>query len=104
MSAVLAPSEPFVYNGRRFTLSRSGKGWDVLVDGKSTLGTGLFEGASEEEAWIRAKALIKDVHPVGIRLVGPDVTRSTRVGDIRLVPPNVTRPNFIHWDKDIVLP
>jgi len=103
VSAVLAPAEPIVYNGKRFLLSRGKRGWDILVDGKGTLGAGLFEGASEEEALVRAKALIKDVHPVGIRLVGPDVTRSTRVGDLRLVPPNVTRPNFILWDKDSVL-
>jgi hypothetical protein len=100
----MAQTEPIVYNGKRFALERGAKGWNIAVMGGGTLGTGLFEGASEEQARAKALVIIRDVHPVGIRLVGPDVTRSTRVGDLRLVPPNVTRANFIHWDQDSVLP
>jgi hypothetical protein len=41
---------------------------------------------------------------VSVKVVGPDINHSTRVGDLKIVPPDVGHPNFVHWDKDSVFP
>lgn len=105
--AVLTAEKEIVYNDMLFALKKGAKGWDIeYKKGKTagTLGTGLFEGASEEEARTKALAVIRGAFPVGVKIVGPDVNHSTRVGDLKLVPPDVTHPNFVHWDKASVLP
>ena len=48
------------------------------------VGAGLFAGVPEGEIEARAQALVRSRFPVGIKIVGPDVTH----------------PNFICWDKD----
>jgi hypothetical protein len=99
--------ETLVYNGMSFTLARGAKGWDIeyrkgAVAG--TLGAGLFEGADADTARIKARAVIRGAFPVGVRVIGPDINHSTRIGDLKLVPPDVGHPAFSHWDQDSVLP
>ena len=94
------------YNGMSFTLTKGVKGWDIEYrkgQATGTLAAGLFPGLSEDEVRIRARAVIRGAYPVGVKVVGPDINHSTRVGDLKLVPPDVTHPNFVHWDKDSVL-
>lgn len=92
----------FQHNEAWFALVPNGAAWDVLRSrpdgGGVPLGTNLFPGLSAENAEARARALVRIVHPVGVRIVGPDVTHATRVGDLRIVGPDVTHPTFIHWD------
>lgn len=93
----------FLYNDMGFTLEPSGNGWDISRDvpgGEAIVGTGLFPGASPSEAEARARALVKAIYPVGVKIVGPDVAHGTKVGDLRIVGPAVAHPNFIYWDKD----
>ena len=99
--------ETLVYNGMSFTLAKGAKGWDIDYRkgaAAGTLGTGLFEGAAADAARVKARAVIRGAFPVGVKVVGPDINHTTRVGDLKLVAPDVTHPNFIHWDKDSVLP
>jgi hypothetical protein len=96
-----------VYNGMSFTLTKGAKGWDIehrKGAAAGTLGAGLFDGADADMARVKARAVIRGAFPVGVKVVGPDINHSTRVGDLKLVPPDVTHPNFIHWDQDSVLP
>lgn len=95
--------ETVVYNSMAFTLQRGAKGWDIGYP-RGTVGTGLFEGADEASARAKARTVIRGAFPVGVKVVGPDINHSTRIGDLRLVPPDVGHPNFVHWDKDSVLP
>jgi hypothetical protein len=96
----------FSYNDAEFWLEwgGQGQGWTILcrrADGSaSPIATGLFGGASEQEARGQARELVKAIDPVGIKLVGPDLTRSLRSGDLRIIGPDVAHPNFILWDKD----
>lgn len=93
----------FLYNDMGFTLEAAGPAWDltrVTAGAPALVGTGLFPGASPEEAAARALALVKAIYPVGIKSVGPDVAHPQKVGDLRIVGPNVGHPNFIYWDKD----
>jgi hypothetical protein len=95
--------ESLVYNGMTFTLSQGRTGWDIGYP-RGTVGTGLFPGADAATARAKARAVIRDAFPVGVKVVGPDINHSTRIGDLKLVPPDVGHPNFVHWDKDSVLP
>jgi hypothetical protein len=94
----------FVYNDTEFGLQAVGSAWDVtrtLLDGATALvATGLFDGMSADLALPRARALVEVICPVGVRIVGPDVSHPTRVGDLRFVGPDVAHANFIHWDRD----
>lgn len=93
----------FVYNDMSFTVQAAGAGWDILRQaggGQALLGAGLFPGATESEAEARARALVRTVHPVGVRCVGPDVAHPNTIGDLKIVGPDVSHPNFIHWNKD----
>jgi len=104
---VMTEEKAISYNDMSFTLERGAKGWDISYRKGQTAGTlaaGLFAGASEEEARAKVRAVIRGAFPVGVKVVGPDVNHPARVGDLRLVPPDVTHPNFIHWDKESVLP
>lgn len=92
----------FFYNDAEFVVVPSG--YDIRrmkPDGSySLVGSNLFGGLSAAEAEAKAHALIKSVQPVGVKIVGPDVTRPNKVGDLKIVGPDVTRANFICWDKD----
>ena len=94
----------FTYNDAEFWLEPAAQGWTILrrhaADAAAPIATGVFPGSSEAEAEARARALVKAIEPVGIKLVGPDLTHSLRSGDLRIVGPDVGRPNFIAWDKD----
>lgn len=96
----------FTYNDMQFSVVAAGSAWDVLrvQPGGSTavVGTGLFPGLAAGDAQAKALALVKRIYPVGVKIVGPDVTHATRIGDLRIVGPDVTHPNFIYWDKDSV--
>lgn len=94
----------FIYNDMEFLLAPVGKAWDIgraqAGGGSALVGAGLFAGATETEAEIRALALVKAIYPVGVKTVGPDVAHPTMIGDLRIVGPDVTHPNFIQWNKD----
>src|ERR1035437_2126313 len=97
----------FTYNDMEFWVgSANGANgrWDISYkkpDGKSAyVGAGLFEGLPENEIEASAQALVRSIFPVGIKIVGPDVTRPNLIGDLKIVGPDVTHPNFIYWDKD----
>lgn len=97
----------FNYNDIEFVVAQAEgkKGrWDISRKnpdgGEALVGAGLFEGLPENEAEVRARSLVKTVLPVGIKIVGPDVTHSNLIGDMKIVGPDVTHPNFIYWDKD----
>ncbi|MCX7167854.1 MAG: hypothetical protein NTV11_16480 [Rhodocyclales bacterium] len=94
----------FTYNDMDFSVEKVQGRWDISCkkpDGTSALvGAGLFAGLPEDEVGDRARALVKSILPVGIKIVGPDVTHPNLIGDMKLVGPDVTHPNFIYWDKD----
>jgi hypothetical protein len=97
----------FTYNDMEFSVATaSGQQgpWDISCkkpDGSAAfVGAGLFQGLPENEAEARARALVKSILPVGIKIVGPDVTHPNLIGDMKIVGPDVTHPNFIYWDKD----
>jgi hypothetical protein len=93
-----------LYNDLKFAIGPSGDRWTITrksADGSSAVvAAGLFCGVREDEALARAEALVRILSPVGIRLVGPDVSHPNRVGDLKIVGPDVTHPNFIHWEGD----
>ena len=94
----------FTYNDMAFSLEQAAERWNILcqrADGKSAcVATGVFAGVPENEVGARALALVKAAFPVGIKVVGPDVTHPTMIGDLKIVGPDVTHPNIIYWDKD----
>jgi len=94
----------FTYNDMEFSVEETQGRWTITyknADGKGgVVGAGLFDGVPVGEIETRAKALVKAIFPVGIRCVGPDVTHPITVGDLKIVPPDVTHSNFIYWDKD----
>lgn len=94
----------FTYNDMDFSVESAQGRWNISwkkPDGKSAyVGAGLFEGLPESEVEVRARALVKSIFPVGIRIVGPDVAHPGLIGDLKIVGPDVTHPNFIYWDKD----
>lgn len=97
----------FKYNDIDFSVEKAGNRWDVFYqkeNGKlAIVGTGLFEGVSENDIQEKAKTLVKSIFPVGVRCIGPDVTRPIMVGDLKVVLPDVAHPNFIYWNKESVL-
>ncbi len=94
----------FTYNDQDYVLETTGSAWNIVVQrpgSKSALvGAGLFSGENEQAALARAQKLVRTLAPVGVRVVGPDVARALRIGDLKIVPPDVTHPNFIYWDKN----
>ena len=92
----------FFYNDSEYTIEQSG--YDIrrlMPDGSPTfIGANLFPGLTAPEAEAKAQALIKSIQPVGVKVVGPDVSRPNMVGDLKIVGPDITRPNFVYWDKD----
>lgn len=94
----------FIYNDQLFSLTANGDGWDIartVADGNQALvGVGLFTGLSPDGALTRARSLVQIIHPVGIKVVGPDVAHPALVGDLKIVGPNVAHPNFINWNQD----
>ena len=94
----------FTYNDMAFSLEQAAERWNILcqrADGKSAyVATGVFADVPENEVEARALALVKAAFPVGIKVIGPDVTHPTMIGDLKIVGPDVTHPNFIYWDKD----
>ena len=94
----------FTYNDMEFSVEPERDRWFISYkkpDGKPAfVGAGLFVGVSESEIEAKAKALVRSIFPVGIKIVGPDVTHPNLIGDLKIVGPDVTHPNFIYWDKD----
>ena len=92
----------FFYNDSEYTIEPSGYNIRRLMpDGSTTfVGANLFPGLTAPEAEAKAQALIKSIQPVGVKVVGPDVSRPNMVGDLKIVGPDITRPNFVYWDKD----
>jgi hypothetical protein len=45
-----------------------------------------------------ALALVRTVFPVGIKIVGPNVSHPNMVGDLKIIDPDVSHPNFIYWN------
>lgn len=94
----------FTYNDMDFSVENAQGRWDISYkkpDGTSALvGAGLFGGTAEKEAEDRARALVRSIFPVGIKIVGPDTSHPNLIGDLKIVGPDVTHPNFIYWDKD----
>ena len=96
----------FTYNDKDFSVEKNGEGWDLLckLPGGATAvaGAGLFPGLPEAEVAAKALSLVKTIFPVGIRMVGPDVTHPNTIGDLKIVGPDVTHPKFIYWNQDTV--
>ena len=94
----------FFYNDTDFTLRANGSAWDVertLSDGSTVfLGTGLFAGQSAEQAEARTGRLIRAACPVGVKLVGLDVSHPNTIGGLKIVGPDVAHPNFARWERD----
>lgn len=92
----------FFYNDAEYTVEPSG--YDIcrlMPDGSTSfVGANLFPGMTADEAEAKAKALVKSIQPVGVKVVGPDVSRPNMIGDLKIVGPDITRPNFVYWDKD----
>lgn len=93
------------YNDTEFRLQPAGKNaWDIerlQPDGRTTLvGTHLFAGVPAEQAALRAQALVRKVCPVGVKTVGPDVAHPLRIGDLKLVGPDVNHASFVYWEQD----
>ncbi len=94
----------FTYNDMAFAIDKTGNGWTIarqLPDGAlAVVGAELFQDMPDHEAVARAQTLVRTIYPVGIKIVGPDVTHPNRVGDLKIVGPDVNHPNFICWNKD----
>lgn len=94
----------FTYNDTDFSIEAAQGRWNIFCkrpDGKSAcVAAGLFEGLPENEIEGKARALVKTIFPVGIKIVGPDTSHPSLIGDLKIVGPDVTHPNFIYWDKD----
>jgi hypothetical protein len=93
-----------IYNDVEFSIAKNGSGWDIshkLPNGDfAVVGAGLFKDFSEGDAGARALALVKKVFPVGIKMVGPNVSHPNMVGDLKIIGPDACHPNFIYWNKD----
>ena len=94
----------FTHNDMEFSVENANGFWDISYrkpGGKPAfVGGCLYEGLPESEIEARARALIKAIFPVGIRVVGPDTVHPNMVGDLKIVGPDVIHPNFIYWDKE----
>lgn len=89
----------FTYNDMNFTVEKAGKGWDIK-NGNAIVASGLFASVADADAEAKAVALVKTIFPVGIKIVGPDVTHPLTVGDIKYFAPDVAHPSFVYWNKD----
>lgn len=94
----------FTYNDMLFSVEAADGKWNIVcqrIDQRTAyVATGVFAGLGEAEVEGRARALVKAICPVGVRLVGPDVAHPMQVGDLRIIGPDVTHSSFIYWDKD----
>ncbi len=94
----------FTYNDMDFSVTPANDRWDIgyTRPGGETawVGAGLFADLPENQVEAKARALVKAIFPVGIRIVGPDTAHPHRIGDLKIVGPDVTHPNFIYWNKD----
>ncbi len=94
----------FTYNDMDFSVEKAQVRWDIsrrTAEGKSAyVAAGLFADVPESEIEARARALVRSMFPVGIKIVGPDVAHANLIGDLKIVGPDVAHPNFIYWDKD----
>lgn len=99
----------FRYNDMDFTVEpATGQGagarWDIFrktPQGAAVcVAAGLFAGLAQDAAESRARALVRSIFPVGIKLIGPDTTHPSWVGDLKIIGPDVGHPNFIYWEKD----
>jgi hypothetical protein len=94
----------FLYNDMEFSVAKTSSGWDInrtLPNGDfAVVGASLFKDLGEVDAGIRALALVRKVFPVGIKIVGPNVSHPNMVGDLKIIGPDVSHPNFIYWNKD----
>ncbi|WP_374593180.1 hypothetical protein [Aquabacterium sp.] len=94
----------FIYNDTEFGLRAAGVAWDVtraLPGGaEAVVATGVFAGLSAEAALERARSLVHTVCPVGVKTIGPDVAHPLRVGDLKIVGPDLTHANFVYWNQD----
>ena len=92
------------YNGMEFELEACGEAWTVLrrqPEGPAAVvGARLFSGLTREAAEARALALVRAVHPCGVRLVGPDLGHSHVTGAVRIVPPDVGHASFVGWPSE----
>lgn len=93
-----------IYNDMEFTIDKANRGWDIsrkLPSGEyAYVGAALFEDLPDEAAETQVELLVRTIFPVGVKIVGPDVTHPNRVGDLRIVGPDVAHPNFVYWKKD----
>jgi hypothetical protein len=92
----------FPHDDLQFELRPAGAAWDIVrrsAGGAALLGTGLFPGLPESQAGVRARALVQRIHPVGVRIVAPDVAHGQRIGGLRMVGPDVAHPNFVQWNS-----
>lgn len=96
----------WTWNDRVFSLLPDVHGWTLQCatpeGGLLTVGSGLFPGVDADNAAAKAQALVRQTHPVGVHLVGPDVNRSLPITGVRIVGPAVAHPNFIRWTGDSV--
>src|ERR1019366_1646572 len=94
----------FIYNDIEFSIAKTSGGWDItrkLPNGElAVVGASLFKGLNEEDAGTRALALVRTAFPVGIKIVGPNVSHPNMVGALKIIGPDVSHPNFIYWNKD----
>ncbi len=94
----------FTYNDMEFLAEEAQGRWVIAyrnADGKGGIvGAGLFAGVPASDIEACARRLVQAIFPVGIRCVGPDVAHPLTVGDLKIVPPDVTHPNFIYWNKN----
>ncbi len=94
----------FSYNDIDFVAENVHKRWDISytkADGKSAYaGAGLFEGVPEKEIEGKLRVLIRSIFPVGIKVIGLDLTHPNLIGDLKIIGPDITHPNFIYWDKE----
>lgn len=94
----------FTYNDLEFSVEPAQSGWTILrglAEGEpAPVGINLFAGLGATEAEAKARALVRAIYPVGVRIVGPDTSHPLRIGDLKLVGPDLGHPIFVHWDKD----
>lgn len=94
----------FTYNDAEFSVQPSGNAWCITRlspgGGAALVGTGLFPGLPMAQALQRAQALVRLAHPVGVKVVGPDVAHATTIGGLKIVGPDVNHPQFAHWERD----
>lgn len=94
----------FFYNDLEFRVEPAQSGWDILrnsAEGEPALvGANLFSGLAAAEAEMKARALVRAIYPVGVRIMGPDVGHPLRIGELKIVGPDLSHPVFVQWDKD----